>query len=160
MKQIKGYPKYLITPDGKVFSLFSMKYLKPHLVGTGYYQVELFNDKGGKHFLIHRLVAELYLDNKENKRTVNHIDSNKLNNNLLNLEWATYKENQIHAWENGLYKNLSNAWDTTSKLVLDYNTGIYYKNAKEAATARGINYSTLRYNLNPNYKNNTSLKYI
>ena len=80
MKQIKGYPKYLITPDGKVFSLFSMKYLKPHLVGTGYYQVELFNDKGGKHFLIHRLVAELYLDNKENKRTVNHIDSNKLNN--------------------------------------------------------------------------------
>jgi len=80
MRQITNYPNYLITLTGKVFSLYTMKWLKPHSVANGYQQVQLFNNNGNKHLLIHRLVAEAYLDNKENKRTVNH-----LNNNLINL---------------------------------------------------------------------------
>ena len=51
---------------------------------------------------IHRLVAEAYLDNPENKRTVNHLDMNKHNNHVSNLEWATYKENHTHAIANGV----------------------------------------------------------
>jgi hypothetical protein len=55
---------------------------------------------------LHRLVARLFIPNPENKLTVNHIDCNKLNNHVDNLEWATYSENMLHAVANGLMENL------------------------------------------------------
>ena len=53
--------------------------------------------------LIHRLVAITFLDNPNNKLTVNHKDGNKLNNHLCNLEWATYSENCKHSYDNNLH---------------------------------------------------------
>jgi DNA-binding transcriptional regulator YiaG len=55
-----------------------------------------------KRFLVHRLVCENFLFNKKQKRTVNHIDGNKKNNFLNNLEWMSYSENHKHAYKNGL----------------------------------------------------------
>jgi len=52
----------------------------------------------GKNLLVHRLVAQRWLPNPDNKRTVNHLDGDKLNNNLDNLEWATDAENNQHSW--------------------------------------------------------------
>ena len=60
-----------------------------------------------KTFLLHRLVAYTFLDNPENKEQVNHIDGNKLNNSLANLEWVTNKENQIHKYKSGLGNNFT-----------------------------------------------------
>lgn len=84
---------------------FNERIMKPSISKCGYYQVNLC--KKGKNYgkLIHRLVAETFLKNLNNYPCVNHIDGNKLNNNINNLEWCTYKENSKHSWENGLQKS-------------------------------------------------------
>lgn len=179
MKQIKGYPNYLISLDGKVFSLLSMKYLKPHLVGSGYYQVQLFNKEGYKNLLIHRLIAENYLDNLENKRCVNHIDGIKTNNCLLNLEWATDSENHKHAFRTGLRTHGEKQKKAISeigkrvgrengikgglkkrKLILNELTGIFYNGIEEAANSIGIKKSTLNAMIIGQNHNRTNFRYV
>ena len=95
---------YYIDEDGEIFSYYSNgpKKLKPFLREDGYLQIKLYH----VHYKIHRLVAECFIPNHEDYRTiVNHKDGNKTNNNYHNLEWTTYKENNYHAWETHL--NLS-----------------------------------------------------
>ena len=70
----------------------------------GYLCVSLYKNNQKKNLRVHRLVAQAFLENKYNKREVNHIDGNKHNNCLSNLEWVTSKENKEHAVEIGLNK--------------------------------------------------------
>ena len=58
-----------------------------------------------KTFALHRLIALTFLENSENKEQVNHIDGNKLNNSIQNLEWINNRENQIHKFKIGLGNN-------------------------------------------------------
>jgi len=76
--------------------------LKQSLKGAGYSGVGLWKDGEYYQFQIHRLVAKAFIDNPFNKPTVNHIDGDKLNNNVSNLEWATRSENSQHAFDTGL----------------------------------------------------------
>jgi hypothetical protein len=76
--------------------------MKPCTTKSGYKQVNLQKNKKTYGKLVHRLVAEAFIENKNNKKCINHIDGDKLNNRVDNLEWCTYKENAKHAWENGL----------------------------------------------------------
>jgi hypothetical protein len=154
MKQIKEYPNYGVTKKGEVYNLLTKKKLKPIINGRGYYQVNL---KGKKSFItlrIHRLLMDTY--NPINiKLDVNHIDGNKLNNNINNLEWATRSQNIKHAYKIGLSKGVF-----APKLVLDTQTGIFYESLKEAAEIYNINYGYLRTMINNINKNKTSLIYV
>lgn len=106
-KDIDGFPDYKISSEGKILRISKNYYLKPCLdKSIGYFVVNLYDTKGRPHRkFLHRLIAEAFIPNPENKRTVNHIDGNKSNNELSNLEWATDSENMLHAFSHGLCEN-------------------------------------------------------
>ena len=105
MKKIIQDSMYLVTPEGKVFSLFTNKFLKLSQSQTGYLVVNIRVDGKRQPFYVHRLVAEAYIENVDSKPFVNHKDGNKHNNTKENLEWVTDLENKIHAQVIGLVKN-------------------------------------------------------
>ncbi|MEK4970688.1 HNH endonuclease [Cytobacillus sp. FSL R7-0696] len=98
---------YSISTKGRVRSVKRGKehILKTHVNRYGYNQVGLTNEGKVKQYLVHRLVAEHFLINPLNKTQVNHIDGNKQNNSIQNLEWVTPKENIGHAYKLGLKTN-------------------------------------------------------
>ena len=104
-KDIPGYEGlYQISNKGKIKGLYRYnKILKTHCnKHNGYVYALLCNNKKEKCYRVHRLVAQTFLENKENKPYVNHKDGNKQNNCVENLEWCTAKENTEHAFKNGL----------------------------------------------------------
>jgi hypothetical protein len=104
-KEIEGYNgDYFISNFGNVKSLKynKVKYLTPTLNQRGYLYVKLSKDNKKTFFLIHKLVAEYFINNPNNKPIPNHKDGDKINNHYLNLEWSTYSENIKHAYDMGL----------------------------------------------------------
>lgn len=106
-KDIQDYPNYQVSNYGNIkskerFTNVGIKnqkqcfrkerLLKQQKDHQGYMQVILYNEKGYKHFKVHRLVANAFLENKYNKPTIDHIDRNKENNNINNLRYADYRE--------------------------------------------------------------------
>lgn len=107
MKEHPIYNNYIVYEDGKIFNRITNKFLKQRTNEFGYVSVtvrETLTSKW-KWVKVHRLVAQTYIPNPENKPEVNHIDCNKNNNSVINLEWVTSLENKIHARENNLYKD-------------------------------------------------------
>ena len=76
--------------------------LKPSINNKGYYYVTLNKDGKQKHKIIHRLIAETFIPNPNNFPCVNHIDGNKMNNDISNLEWCSYSHNNKEAYRLGL----------------------------------------------------------
>lgn len=168
MKQIKDFPNYLITLDGRVFSMITMKFLKPNSTTTGYLSAQLYDKLGGsRRRLIHRLVAKAYLPNEENKAQVNHINGIKSDNCVLNLEWNTSSENNRHAFRTGLRfvddKRRQMGHDLKErrkKIVLNTETGIFYNSMQEAAESVNFHFNKLSMMLLGKRKNTTNLKYV
>ena len=90
---------YEITENGEVINKITGHKLSPQPNGKGYLRVSI----GKKLMFVHRLVAEKYIPNPENKEQVNHKDGNKLNNSVNNLEWVSNQENRTHAVKNNLH---------------------------------------------------------
>ncbi len=159
-EDIKGYEDlYQVSNLGVCRSLIDnhgrkrVKILSPDITRTNYHQVTLSSNKEGKRHLIHRLVAESFIINHKNKPQVNHINGDKANNCVSNLEWVTRSQNMKHAFYIGLAK------PPNSKIVLDLSSGIFYDSAKEAAKLLGYNHSTLKSWLNGFRLNKTNLIY-
>ena len=103
-KIIDDFPKYIVTDDGRIFNGKHHE-MKQTVNRDGYSMVMLSDEGRRKNCSVHRLVAEAFIPNPENKRTVNHKDTNKMNNDVRNLEWNTHGENEKHAYDNKLRKS-------------------------------------------------------
>ena len=99
MGRIKSLPRKVNIGNSKN-RLTTEKNLKPEK-SYGYLRLVLNNNNIQKHYLIHRLVAQAFIPNPENKSDINHIDSNRSNNIISNLEWVTRKENMEHCIKMG-----------------------------------------------------------
>lgn len=109
-KPIKDYENYEVSNLGKVKSLNynrtgEEKILKPRKDKDGYLYVGLYKSGKRKFFKIHRLVATAYIFNPDDKPQINHIDCNRQNNCVENLEWCSLAYNTKHAYEHDLIKN-------------------------------------------------------
>ena len=144
-RYVNDFPGYLIYPDGKIYSTVNKKFLKPARMGRngGYLTVTIKNQYD---FLcrakIHRLVAQAFIPNPQGYPIVNHIDGNKLNNTVENLEWCSYSQNNQHAYDIGLKKGKRRITDLKD-IFEDYVSQKYSRKDLEEKyswfTSRGFN---------------------
>lgn len=138
--EIEGYNNYLIYDDGRVYNKKKQKFLKAYQCGD-YLGLRLCDGGKKQKFQIHRLVALHYIPNPENKSEVNHIDGDKFNNDITNLEWMTRKENMnafrkiqtnnTSGVKNISYQKHSNGW-IYQKRHYGKNHSKYFKTFEEA----------------------------
>lgn len=132
MKDIRGYEGlYAITMTGRIWGYKRKKFLKPVINKDGYLKVGLYKDGKQKHFFVHRLVAETYLPNPDNKPQVGHIDDNPKNNCWDNLYWTNAKNNCNYGSRSKSCKG--------AKKVICVETGQIFRTAYEAANEMNLN---------------------
>lgn len=164
--RVKSLSKTWFTGKDGCVKKYKPDTILVNTISSQYFKVLLQKNKTRKNKLVHRLVAEAFIQNLENKPCVNHKNGIKTDNRVENLEWVTYRDNIIHAFENGLtpiYKGkdhpLFGRVGPSAKSVRCIKTGKTWISAKEAAKDLGIPHSTLRGWLNGNYDNKSTLSY-
>jgi hypothetical protein len=131
---------YLVSNTGEIKGVKTGKIRKKNVNHEGYYFVacSLGSRDNKITFKVHKAVAETFIDNIDNYPVVNHIDGNKLNNNVENLEWVTYRENTLHVIKTNLINN-----DHSKRKVICLNNNIIFDSIKCAAVWCGCNRGTL-----------------
>lgn len=118
MRQIEigtGMAQYFVDEEGNVYYQYQshFKEMARQLTLRGYCYIQV----GGHRHLVHRLVATAFIPNPFSKRCVNHVDGNKTNNAVSNLEWVTHSENMQHAFDTGLYARRKGSKQNNAKLT-------------------------------------------
>ena len=145
MKDIPGWEGlYACTTHGDIWSHRSDKFLSQSKNKRGYLHVTFTKDGKRYDYRVNRLVAMTFLDNPNNLPQVNHIDGNKLNNNVSNLEWCTNEYNMQHAVENNLRPNGESCF--LSKLKEEDVKDILKSKFSTSSLAKkfNVNYSTIK----------------
>ena len=131
-KPVKNFEdRYYISNFGRVYSIKRETIMKPSML-NGYWRVILYDGNKTKGCYVHRMVAEAFIPNPQNKPLINHIDENRANNKISNLEWVTFSENVNHGNRNDKVSNV------LSRPVLCVETGIVYSSGKQAGRKTGI----------------------
>lgn len=151
-KPIPEYENYILFEDGRVLNTKNNNVVATQPNSRGYLTVNLWKHNKMKKFMVHRLLAQLFIPNPNEYPCVNHIDQDKQNNTLSNLEWCTYKYNSNHS-----LKKMRDARDsvgrTTPVRQLVNNEWVYYNSINEAHRFTGISVNTIRTSLKNVYKN-------
>ena len=97
-RSVSGYANYQVSNFGRVRNVKTERILKPRVGGSGkcYFIVALYKDNTRANSYIHRLVAQEFIENSDNKKYVDHIDHNKTDNTILNLRWVSNSENSMN----------------------------------------------------------------
>lgn len=149
-KDVVGYEGlYQVSNIGNVKSLNNNCIRKPIKHRCGYLRVDLWRDGKMQNAYVHRLVAQAFIPNPENKAQVNHINGNKTDNRTDNLEWVTNAQNATHAYR-VLGKKPYERKNT--KKVLCIETGIIYPSIAEAAKAVNGSHGCISLACNGRYK--------
>ena len=125
-KPIESFENYEVSTLGRVKNTKTDRMMKLNSK-AGYLNISLINSSGKKAFKSHRLVALAFIPNLENKSDVNHMDKNKHNNNISNLEWNTRAENNIHSKLNVIIttnrnKSINRIDKITNEILEKYNS--------------------------------------
>jgi hypothetical protein len=156
-KVIEDFPKYEIDDAGNVFNKKSNKQIKEKLNNKHYSIVNLWIDGyHAKQRLVHRLVAKAFIPNPDNKSEVNHIDGNKQNNSVNNLEWVTRKENVYHSIKHGLAPQCSIGYEKrgykVSQFTLDGTFVKTWRSLREIESVLGYAHGNISNCCNGKYK--------
>jgi len=157
-KSVKSYEGlYEINDLGEIRSLHkrNLHRIMPQRIDrAGYYTVRLSKRGKDSTLYVHRILAFAFTLNSHNKPFVNHINGNKLDNSVQNLEWVTHSENMKHAYALGLCKKKEQT------PVIDICSNRVFPSIKKAADYYAIPYSTCKGYLNGKRKNITCLRYL
>jgi len=147
--EVRSIERFVIRGKGKM--RIPSKILKSGLGGNGYLTFNFWITNKGKTFSLHKLLALAFIPNPKNAKCVNHIDGNKLNNSIENLEWCTSSENNKHSHDLGLSNRTRKVYCTVTKKewISIYNCAIDI----------GIDYKKLGYYLNFPLRNKTTIIY-
>lgn len=130
----EGFQHIVIYDDGRVFNTKTNKFIVGDTNSCGYERIYVYNmDKKIRKFR-HRLVAEYFIPNPDNKEFVNHIDGNKHNNDISNLEWVSQSENEKHKFHSLSYKPTKQPL----KAIFKDGSEIYFESRVEAYTTLNI----------------------
>ena len=140
-RDIHGYEgKYQVSNYGRIKSLYTNKLKKATIKNWGYKCVDLYLNGKRENKTIHRLVAMTFIPNPNGYKVINHIDGNKLNNNVNNLEWCTQSYNIKHSYDNNLHiPTIEKAINSRKRKILCHQNNKKYNSIIEAAKDLNLN---------------------